>query len=804
MDAAIKELKDNVCIKAVKGLYRGQERVDMDAGYRSEVKVCLDRARLITQSYKETEGEPMVIRRARALKNILENMTIYIQDKERLVGNMASDPYSLPLYPELYWRWLEKALDNEYKHLMDDQGKKELKEINKYWQKLSVHGMERNLVPKSLKPYTGYTPVSVFSYTWDMVLPNYEKIFRVGLKGIIQEAQDRLKEIEADITMDAREYLEQKRFLEAAIISLEATIAFAKRYAALAREKAKTETRPEEKQRLEKLAGICDRVPENPVQTTHEAIQCFFFIHLIVGFIELPSVGCGVRLDQIVYPYYKKDLDQGRVTREEAINLIESLWIKFEEMGFIHPPRLFGSAGGGLAWQNITLGGLDKEGKDASNEISYLILEAITELHSVQPPLCFRYNDKTPRALALKAIDSIRSGVAQPAFFNDKMMIPYLLEKGIPLEDARDYAISNCMSWIIPGKSMVYRQGMGMFSFTNCMMLALNQGTDWLSGQKVGYATPDPLTFKSIDDIIEATFQQFNFFMGTQVYVSNIADALYEEYLPRPLISALVDDCIQKGKECRRWYYFHRNYVMPTGVNNVADSLSAIKKLVFEGKKVTMAELLDALRKDFEGKEELRQMLLSAPKFGNDDDYVDSIAEKVHFRIKEETEKFTTYYGYPYDTDGTNASVGYFLGFDVAATPDGRKAREPLHDGTISPVQGRDRKGPSAVLKSVSKVDPLLSCNHLFNQRFAPQFLEGENREVFADYIKTWADLGIHHIQFNVIDPQILKDAQAHPEKHADLIVRVAGYAAYFVDLTKSLQDDIIARTEHALSSTEP
>jgi pyruvate-formate lyase len=238
---------------------------------------------------------------------------------------------------------------------------------------------------------------------------------------------------------------------------------------------------------------------------------------------------------------------------------------------------------------------------------------------------------------------------------------------------------------------------------------------------------------------------------------------------------------------------------MPTGVNNVADSLAAIKKLVFEEKKITMSQLLDAMKKNFEGQEELRQMLLSAPKFGNDDDYVDSIAEKVHFRILEDTRKYTTYYGYPFDTDGTNASVGYFLGFDVAATPEGRKAREPLHDGTVSPVQGRDKKGPSAVLKSVVKVDPLLSNNHLFNQRFAPQYLDGENREIFADYLKTWSDLGIHHIQFNVIDPDILKDAQKNPEKHADLIVRVAGYSAYFVDLTNTLQDDIIARTEQSL-----
>ncbi|MCX5999080.1 MAG: hypothetical protein NTU41_05660, partial [Chloroflexi bacterium] len=568
MDAAVKELKENVVIKAVKGLYRGQTKVDTGAGYRAEVKLCLERARLITQSYKETEGEPMVLRRAKALKKILENMTIYIQDKERVVGNLAKDPNSLPLYPELYWRWLEKALETDYQHLLDDAGKAELKAINKYWRVLSVHGMERDMVPDRIKPYTAYSPVTVFSYTWDMVLPNYEKILAVGLKGIIKEAQDRLKAIDSDPGMHAKEYVEQKRFLQAAVISLETTINFAKRYAKLAREKATAESRPEEKKRLERLAEICEWVPENPARTFHEAMQCFFFIHLITGFLELPSVGCGIRLDKVMGPYYKSDLTAGRITREEALNLVESLWIKFEEMGFIHPPRLFGSAGGGLAWQNITLGGVDKEGNDATNELSYLILEATRELHSVQPPLCFRYHDRVPRSLVLAGIDTQRTGVAQPAFFNDKMMIPYLLQKGIPLEDARDYAISNCMSWIIPGKSMVYRQGMGMFSFPNCMSLALSQGKDWATGRQMGYATPDPETFKSIDDIIEAIFQQYVFFFEKQVYINNVADALYEEYLPRPLTSALLDGCIERGKDCRKWYYHHRNYVMPSGVNN--------------------------------------------------------------------------------------------------------------------------------------------------------------------------------------------------------------------------------------------
>lgn len=799
MDAAIKELKDKVVIKAVKGLYRGQTKVDTGAGYRAEVKLCLERARLITESYQETEGEAMVLRRAKALKKILDNMTIYIQDKERLVGNLAKDPNSLPLYPEMYWRWLEKSLENDYQHLLDDEGKKELKEINKYWYKLSVHGMERDLVPPSIKPFTAYTPVSVFSYTWDMVLPNYEKILAVGLKGFQKEAEDRLQGLNSNMDMHAKEYLEQKKFLEAVLITLQAVIDFSKRYAALAAEKAKTTKDPEAKMRFEQLAEICNWVPENPARTFHEAMQCFMLIHLIVGFIELPSVGCGIRLDKVMGPYYEKDQAAGRITRDEALALVESLWIKFEEMGFIHPPRLFGSAGGGLAWQNITLGGVDAEGNDITNEVSYMVLEATRELHSVQPPLCFRYNDSVPKDLVLSAIDTQRTGVAQPAFFNDKMMIPYLLAKGIPLGDARDYAISNCMSWIIPGKAMVYRQGMGMFSFPNCLQLALSQGVDPRFGQ-IGAPTPDPLTFKSIDDIIDAIFVQFRFFFEKQVYINNVADALYEEFLPRPFISALNDECIERGKDCRKWYYHHRNYVMPSGVNNVADSLAAIKKYVFDEGKLTMAALLDALKSNFEGKEELRQVLLNAPKFGNDDDYVDRLDQQLHFRITEEVRRNKTYYGYPYDVDGTNAAMGYFLGVDVGATAEGRKATEPLHDGSISPVQGQDKKGPTAVLNSVGKIDPQLSCNHLFNQRFAPDFLQGPYRELFASYLKTWSDLGIHHIQFNVIDPVILKDAQANPERHSDLIVRVAGYAAYFVDLTKSLQDDIIARTEQSLS----
>ncbi|MFO8101740.1 MAG: pyruvate formate lyase family protein [Dehalococcoidia bacterium] len=796
MNTAVKQRKDEKVIKAIKGLYRGLERIDDSAGYRANVRLCLERARLVTQSDKETDGQPMVIRRAKALEKILENMTIFIQDNEQIVGNIASDPSSVPTYPEMFVRWLNKAVQDEYKHMIDDEGRQELFEIHKYWENKCAHGKERELVPDSVKAYSKYNGVFFWSYQWDSTLPAYERIFRTGLRAIVNDCKARLEEIGNDKSLTSQEYGEMKRFLEAAIITVEAAITFARRYAALAREKAAAETDPAKKAALEGIAERCERVPENPCESFHDTLQAFFLIHIIVDFIEMPSVGSGFRLDYVCYPWYKKDLDEGRLTREDALNLLEFLWIKLEEMGYVHPPVMMSAGGGGLAWQNITLAGCDKEGNAVCNDLSYLILEATMELQSVQPPLCFRYHDKTPRDLILKAIDCQSTGVAQPAFFNDKVMIPYFLERGFPIEDARDYAINNCMAWQIPGKNIVNRQSMGHFSIPKCLDLALNQGIDNMSGRQLGARTPDPNTFQSIDDVLDAFWVQYNFFVEKNVALGNAGDMVYEELLPRPFTTIMLDDSIDMALDCRKWQYFPRSWLLMIGGVTTADSLAAIKKLVFDEKKITMAELRQALDSNFEGQEELRQMLLNCPKFGNDDDYVDDLARVVFYGIASELKQYISYYGEPYDIDGTSASMGYFTGAGCGATPDGRFAKEPLPDGNISPAQGRDIKGPTAVLKSVGKIDPLKSHNHLLNQRFSPQFLMGDFREIFADYLKTWSDLMIHHIQFNIVKPEELHDAQEKPEEHEDLIVRVSGYAAYFVDLTTTLQDDIIARTE--------
>jgi formate C-acetyltransferase len=385
------------------------------------------------------------------------------------------------------------------------------------------------------------------------------------------------------------------------------------------------------------------------------------------------------------------------------------------------------------------------------------------------------------------------------SLFNDECVIPMLLRLGMPVEDARNYGIEQCMRWTIPGKNIVYRAGEGMLILPKLLELALNKGLDKPTGKQLGPATPDPLGFESINDLKEAFLTQVSFFAEKLAAISRTADALYEEHLPRPFLSALLEGGIERAIDCRKWFYHPKRIIGPLGAINVANSLAAVKKVVFEEKKISMAELLETLEKNFEGTEGRRQMLLDAPKYGNDDDYVDTIAAEVQRSVSSVVERLRNIYGHKYILDGSSGSAYYAYSGLTGATPDGRKAGETFADGTASPAIGTDRKGPTAVLKSVAKTDPLTSYNHLLNQKFLPQFLRGANKELFASYLRTWCDLGIHHIQFNIANRETLTDARKHPEEHPNLVVRVAGYAAYFVDLSPSLQDEIIRRGEQKL-----
>ncbi|MFX0005542.1 MAG: pyruvate formate lyase family protein [Candidatus Hermodarchaeota archaeon] len=741
----------------------------------------LERARLLTESYKQSEGKSMVLRRALGLRYILENMTLYIRPEELIVGNFASTPDSVVHYPEFAYKWVERetAPGQIYSDMLNEEEREELIKIDKYWEHLSIHHLFKNIIPKEL-----YNEFYVFN--WESATPNFEKLFKIGLKGVIQETEERLNRLEKewlDGSNNGEDYVHKKQFLQSVIITMEGAINWAKRYANLAREEAKKIADQVRKKELEDIAKICDWVPENPPRTLQEALQFYWFIHLIINFIDVPMVGDGIRFDVVFNPFFENDLENDKITREKAQELVECIFVKSQETGFLHPPIWSGAGGGAIGFQTITIGGINSEGQDVTNEVTYIVLDAMNSVRTVTPPLALRWNNKIPKKLIEKAIDVISTGMPQPAFFNDNVIITRLVSFGVPLEDAQNYSINNCMVPTIPGKNFNHRSA-------------------WATAIPVPQELTKTLknigeTATSVEQLIEDFTENYKFRIKKLVFLSNIADCFYKEYVPRPFLSALHDDAIERAQDVREWNYIldYRDVVI-LGLNNVADSFAAIKKLVFEEKKITMSELLDALRKNWRGKyKELRKQFIDAPKFGNDDDYVDSISRRLGKMIMEETMKCKTNLGTPCIPDGTVASAFWFLGKGCEATPDGRKARETLHDGSISPVGGRDKKGPTAVLKSVSKVDPLISWNHLLNQSFMPQYLKGHNAEVFAQYLKTWADLGIHHIQFNAVGKEVLEDAQQNPEKYFNLMVRVAGYSAYFVDLSKDLQDSIIART---------
>jgi len=794
MEKRIIILRENRPLKTLRSTQRGYEKEGEITPYRSEVRLCLERARFITKSFQQNEGKLMILKKAKGLENILKNMTIYIEDGQLIVGNYASTPWSLTCYPEMSLGWINKAVNNGYRCLLDDEGRKELAKIAVYWKDKSAQGKERNFLSDDLKSYWAYNGATVVWFGADSGVPNYEKLFHIGLNGLIAETESKLKSI-SDLTMSPKDYVEAKIFLESAIIAMKAAVDFGKRFAAKAREMALEEKDIQRKKELEKIVSNCERVPGDPPRDFHEGLQFFWFIHLITHMIELYMNGSAVRLDQLMYPLYEKGKREGKMDRENALELLECLFLKMDEHTQLMPAITAGGVGAAHGWSTVTIGGVDSFGQVASNEVSYLILDACKELRFPQPSIAFRYHDKIPHDLVLKALELAHTGVGYPAFFNDKYEIPMLAKLGIPIEDARNYGIEACMRWTIPGKNIVYRALCGMVILPKFLELALNKGKDKFSGIQLGVATPDPSTFTSIEDVIEAYLVQLKFFMEKLTRINNIIDVFYQKDLPRPFLSPLLDGCVEKGKDCREWSYFYKTIIGPMGSTTLADSLAALKKLVFDEKKVKMADLVEALNKNWEGKEELRLMFLDTPHFGNDDDYVDLIAREVLYKTAKIIESFTNYLGFNYLQDGSSGAAFYGYSGLLGATPDGRKDKDPINDGTISPVMMRDKKGPTAVLQSVSKVDPLITFNHLLNQKFLPQYLEGSNKEKFASYLKTWSELGIHQVQFNVVDNQTLCEAQKTPELYKDLVVRVAGYSAYFVDLPKGLQDSIIERT---------
>ncbi|MBE0481540.1 MAG: hypothetical protein IBX68_11250, partial [Dehalococcoidia bacterium] len=498
---------------------------------------------------------------------------------------------------------------------------------------------------------------------------------------------------------------------------------------------------------------------------------------------------------------YKKDREEGRITPEEAQELIEHIWLKITELTDFNAPIM--ASGAHTTPRYVTIGGQDSLGRDSTNELTYIIMDSVKALKLVEPMMVVRLHRNTPDEFLYRFTDILREDAGHYGIFNDEFMVPFLMSKGFSVEDARNWAVEDCMRHAIVGKPMSHRAIAGIgFVLLKCLEYALNQGRDhkFFGGKLCALPTPDPLTFASIEDVIQAYLDQVRFFTEKIVIFSNITDAVEEQWLHQPFNSALLDGCIESATDLRELHYWHKTNVQPVGHTSVVNGLFAMKKLIFDEKKVTMAELKQALKDNWEGHEDLRRMFLDAPKFGNDDDEIDLFARDIHLRTAQAMQDFRTIYGHHVTCDGSgSASYFHFSGL-TGATPDGRKDRETFNDGTVSPTIGTDKKGPTAVLRSVAKIDPMLTFNHLFNQRIMPEFLEGDNRSKFVAYLRTFVNLGIYHIQFNVIDNAVLKEAQAHPEDHESLIVRVAGFSAYFVDMNTEVQNQIIERTRHRLS----
>ncbi|MDD5702645.1 MAG: pyruvate formate lyase family protein [Dehalococcoidales bacterium] len=796
-------------INVQKEITRSQRLWERLLETRSTAPVSQWRARLLTASWKETEGLPIPIRRAKAFEKIMNEVPIFLDEDQLLAGNYGSWPMAIEWRPETTVEWINERFEAGIGRLIiKEEDIPEIKEIAAYWKDKDVFSRYHRYIGKEeeqrlkdrdfMGAYLGH---SYYPALWALgwFIPDYPKAIRKGLLGILAEVK---QEIQSTPLLD--EASQNKRFfLESLEITIKAAIQYAKRHAALARELAQT-AESKRKDELEKIAEICEWVPANPARTFYEALQTLWFCNLFIFWdSQYEGVSPG-RVDQYLYPYYRKDIEEGRITREEAIEILELLRCLFSTyrvfLEAAHATRTAGEAN----WFNCMLGGLTADGQDATNELSYLWLEAAKRLGTPHPTLSVRVHDKMNEDFALKAAELCSLGRGYPAFFGDESNIGFLRKQGIPENEAWDYAIAGCTLTQVPGR-MAPANPFGM-NIPKFLELTLHNGVDPRTGRQFGPQTGSLESFENYEDLWEAYRQQVRSYIRQGADDFRKASLFQATVLPHLFPSVLADDCIKRGQPhngqgCR--YQQGMWYLLPQGPIDVADSLAAIKKCVYEDKTITKRQLMEALAADFEGEKNqtVRQILLSAPKYGNDDDYVDLIARDVYSMLDIELADINACYGAKY-VQAPHSLTGHgAFGRAVGALPSGRRAWVALADGNASPSQGMDKKGVTAVLKSASKLDQLPMQGCLLNQKLHPSTLKSkEDLNKFVSLTKTYLiNLKGKHIQFNVISKDILLDAKAHPEQYRTLVIRVAGYSALWVDLDSVIQDEIIARTEQEL-----
>ncbi len=768
----------------------------------TERQVDIQRALIATRAHQATEGEETVIRRAKVLATVLSEMDIRIDDGELIVGNQGRQPRAGLLFPEYAHGWILAQMDTFAtrpgdKFQISEEDKALLRETLPYWEKRSLRDHWRACLPEETLAAAANGVIANENYSMSgpgHLVPDYPKLLRLGLKGIKEEIENYKAQLDGDDQNGKR------AFYQACVMVGDAAIAFAHRYSRLAEELAESAPDSLRRAELKNIARICRRVPEAPAANFWEALQSLWFIQVM---IQIESNGFAIapgRFDQYMVPFYQSDIESGRMTRDEALSLLGCFFCKLSEINKIYTNEGTRLLAGPAHGQVLTLGGILTNGQEGTNELTYLCLEADSEVRLVQPDLAFRINDSTPPELLLKFGEVTRSGIGKHKIFGDRLVVDSLIQSGVDPIDAREWGALGCSEPVICGMTDSWGNS-GHLSLAKCLELALNDGRCRLTGVQLGPATGDPRQFASFTDLMDAFRRQLEFFVAQLVTYNNLLDRLHADLLPLPFVSLFISDCLARGIEFNAGGAKY-NFTSPLGIGLIttADSLAAIKKLVFEEKSITMSQLIDALDHNFEGQEYLRQTLMNrAPKFGNDEDYVDLLANEVLHIWADCLGVHTNPRGGRWIPSlyTMTASIGF--GERCGATPDGRKAREPFNDN-ISPVHGRERKGPTAVARSVGKLDMVrITHGAILNMRFSPSMLYGdEGLAKFADFIRGYVRLGGWHNQFNVVSTETLREAQKHPEQYRGLVIRVSGYSALFVELSPEVQEDIIARVEYS------
>ena len=773
------------------------------------------RAILATLAYKENLNQPRVMVRAKMLEKVLDNMSIYIEDKSLLAGNQATKNRNAPIFPEYTMEFVMNELDQFEKRDGDvfyitEKTKEQLREIAPFWQNNNLRARGEALLPEEVRVFmeTGVFGMEGKLNAGDAHLAvNYERILKDGLRGY----EKRVKEYKATLDLTDPESIDKYCFYNAVLIVLEAVRNFANRYSVLAKDLAEKEMNQERKIELLEISRICSKVPYEPAETFQEAVQSVWFIQLI---LQIESNGHSLsygRFDQYMYPYYDRDIKNGTIKESEALELLTCLWIKTLTINKVRSQAHTLSSAGSPMYQNVTIAGQTIDKKDAVNDLSFLVLKSVAQTRLTQPNLTVRYHKNINKHFLDECVEVMRLGFGMPALNNDEIIIPSFMDWQVKEEDAYNYSAIGCVETAVPGKWGYRCTGMSYINFPRMLLCTMNNGVDLTSNKRFtkgyGYFTE----MESYEELLKAWDKTIREITRYSVIVENVIDKASERDVPDILCSALTDDCIARGKTIKEGgavYDFISG--LQVGIANMADCLAAIKKLVYEEKKITRQELWDAILDDFSSpkNKKIQEMLIrEAPKYGNDDDYVDQLIVEAYDSYIEEIEKYpnTRYNRGPIGgiryagTSSISANVGQ--GMSTMATPDGRNAFEPLAEG-CSPAHNSDKNGPTAVFKSVSKLRTnKITGGVLLNQKMTPQMLSTEeNRQKLELLIKTFFNrLHGYHVQYNIVSKETLIDAQKHPEKHKDLIVRVAGYSAFFNVLSKKTQDDIIGRTEQSL-----